>query len=161
MEYLHQIPPPQNSEKPKEQEAEGMRETDGMENTRRTRFSKITELTHMNSQRWRQHTQGLLGSAPGLLCIPYSFQFSSLIELLDVWMIRSRNLCAFYWSSFIFLLAWLLVNFYGIFMVFYFLMLIPLRSLLFSYETQKGSVSRWERRQGGITRVEEGETVFR
>lgn len=76
-------------------------------------------------------------------------------------MIRSRNLCAFYWSSFIFLLAWLLVNFYGIFMVFYFLLLIPLRSLLFSYETQKGSVSRWERRQGGITRVEEGETVFR
>lgn len=37
---------------------------------------------------------------------------------------------------------------YGI--LFSYVLLLPLRSLLFSYETQKGSVSRRERRRGGI-----------
>ena len=57
-----------------------------MEDTRGTGPLNQLIKAHMSSQRKKQQTQGLSGSAPGSLCIYYSFQLSIYTRLLSVWM---------------------------------------------------------------------------
>ena len=45
-------------------------------------FPNQQEVAQINSQRLKQHTQGLLGSALGLLCVYYGFQFSVFISIV-------------------------------------------------------------------------------
>lgn len=69
---------PPSSRNPKEENREGVRKTEEIEDIRRTRHAKSTEHAHMNSQIPKHQSQGLDMSVPGP-CL-YTIAFSLVLS---------------------------------------------------------------------------------
>lgn len=119
-----------------------------MEDNRENKASKTAEQSSYELTELKQHSRGLRGSAPGPLFIYYSFSLV-LMGRLNRWtsghLIFVPSLGVLLFFSFPALIWWFLLYF----LFFSYALLLPLQSLFFPNERQKGNASWLKSRWGG------------